>query len=58
MLIGLFIGIVIYLLYISKWTIRILVYISRFIGKLVSLVLIPFKKFYKLIKKTRNTNII
>lgn len=58
MLIGLLVGIIVYFVYISKWVIKVLVSVSKSAIKLFFSLFQPFKKMYKLIKKTRNKNII
>ncbi len=51
MALGLFIGVCVYFLLISKYFIKLALYIASFIKKVMSFLLYPLKKIYKLIKK-------
>lgn len=51
MLIGIFLGIVFYLLTISKFIINISMYIINFIKKIISIIIVPFKIIFNFLKK-------
>lgn len=55
MVLGLFVGICLYFLLISRYFRIIALHIAKFIKKIISKMLYPLKKICKLIKKTRKT---
>lgn len=56
MIIGLLLGTAIYVAFISKFVIQLLVKLIDFFRFICSTILLPFKKMQKFIKKTRKTN--